>query len=306
LAHFAWTGHDPEFKDNPSPLSRTVPCFALAATRSTEPFDLMNVIFPPPSTGDAQPGPAPAIGLERFEMDRGQAFDGHVHDQHQLAWSSSGVLAVDTADRCWTLPSHLALWIPAGVRHTTAALRASVLEGIYLDPARCPLSWTGPRALSVAPLARHLIEYLAADPPVAAGARAAAEAVLFDVLGSAAVDAIELPLPADGRARDVARLLLADPADQRGLAELARAVGSSPRTLLRLFLAETGLTFSQWRTHARLQAAVAALADGSPVARVAEQVGYATPSAFTAAFRRVTGQTPAGYVAGHEASAGGA
>jgi AraC-like DNA-binding protein len=33
------------------------------------------------------------------------------------------------------------------------------------------------------------------------------------------------------------------------------------------------------------------------VASVAERVGYATPSAFVAAFRRVTGQTPAAYLA---------
>jgi AraC-like DNA-binding protein len=239
--------------------------------------------------------PAGAIGLERFEMARGQAFTGHVHELHQLAWSSAGVLLVDTADRCWVLPSHLALWIPAGVRHATVALRESVLQGIYLHPDQCPLTWGSPRALSVSPLSRHLIEYLACDLPDEPRARA--EAVLFDVLRTAARDAIELPMPIDARARDIAALLLGNPADQRSLAELARAVGSSPRTLLRLFLDETGLTFSQWRVHARLQAAVACLADGSQVSSVAGQVGYATPSAFVAAFRRVTGETPAAYIA---------
>jgi AraC-like DNA-binding protein len=239
--------------------------------------------------------PAGTIGLQRFAMSRGQAFTRHTHDRHQLAWSSTGVLLVDTADRCWVLPPKLALWIPAGVAHVTAALRESVLQGIYLDPERCPLTWECPRALVVPPLARHLIGYLAGDLP--GDARAPAEAVLCHVLADAPQALIELPMPADARARDVARLLRANPADPRGVAELARAVGSSPRTLLRLFLAETGLTFSQWRVHARLQAAVAALADGRPVASVAAQVGYATPSAFVAAFRRVTGQTPAAYFA---------
>ena len=147
----------------------------------------------------------------------------------------------------------------------------------------------------VSPLARHLIGYLGGDLP--GDVRVPAETVLCHVLASAPRALIELPMPADARARDVARLLRDNPADPRSLAELARAVGSSPRTLLRLFLAETGLTFSQWRVHARPQAAVAPLADGSPVARVALQVGYATPSAFVAAFRRVTGLTPAAYFA---------
>jgi AraC-like DNA-binding protein len=34
------------------------------------------------------------------------------------------------------------------------------------------------------------------------------------------------------------------------------------------------------------------LAAGDPVGRVAGRVGYDTPSAFVAAFRRETGQTP--------------
>lgn len=156
-------------------------------------------------------------------------------------------------------------------------------------------TWDRPRVLSVSPLARQLIGYLADGLPDEARARG--ESVLFDVLRPAAKAIIELPMPADDRARDIAVMLLRDPADQRSLAELARAVGSSPRTLLRLFLAETGLTFSQWRVHARLQAGISSLAEGRPVASVAGHVGYATPSAFVAAFRRVTGHTPAAYFA---------
>lgn len=99
----------------------------------------------------------------------------------------------------------------------------------------------------------------------------------------------------DPRARRVAESLRADPGDGRELTELAREAGSSPRTLLRIFIAETGMTFNQWRTPARIQAATGYLAEGLPVGRVSERVGYATPSAFVAAFHRVTGHTPTGY-----------
>ena len=120
--------------------------------------------------------------------------------------------------------------------------------------------------------------------------------MLLDVLRPVGKGAIELPLPTDRRAREVADFLLSDPADDRTLDELARDVRSSPRTLLRIFLTETGLTFNQWRAHARLQAAIIFLAEDQPIGRIAELVGYATPSAFAAAFRRVTGHTPAGYL----------
>jgi AraC-like DNA-binding protein len=44
-----------------------------------------------------------------------------------------------------------------------------------------------------------------------------------------------------------------------------------------------------------MQAALPLLAAGDPVSRVAPRVGYETPSAFVAAFRRETGVTPATY-----------
>jgi AraC-like DNA-binding protein len=53
--------------------------------------------------------------------------------------------------------------------------------------------------------------------------------------------------------------------------------------------------FGRWRTLLRLRAALSMLAAGQPVSRVAGRVGYDTPSAFVAAFRRETGQTPGSY-----------
>jgi AraC-like DNA-binding protein len=236
------------------------------------------------------------IAFHQLRMDRGQNFELHVHTEaHQLAWASSGVLSVHVGDRCWILPPNLALWIPAGIWHTTMAVRDSTFEGVYVDRAARGFTWTEPTALSVSGLARSLLEHLAGNLEPAERARA--EGVLADVLRPVQQASIELPLPKDPRAREVAEMLLADPADRRGLEQFATAVHTSSRTLLRLFLAETGLTFTQWRTHARVQAAMALLVLGSAVSRVATDVGYATPSAFVSVFRRVTGRTPAAYAA---------
>jgi AraC-like DNA-binding protein len=58
---------------------------------------------------------------------------------------------------------------------------------------------------------------------------------------------------------------------------------------------DTGTSFARWRTQLRLQAALPRLVAGVPVATVARAVGYDTPSAFVAAFRRTTGVTPGSY-----------
>ena len=91
--------------------------------------------------------------------------------------------------------------------------------------------------------------------------------------------------------------LHANPADDRSLAAFARSASTSPRTLSRLFITETGLSFDRWRTGIRMWAALPLLADGEPVARVAHLVGYATASAFLAAFRRTVGMPPRSYIA---------
>jgi len=71
--------------------------------------------------------------------------------------------------------------------------------------------------------------------------------------------------------------------------------GASSRTLARLFLAETGLTFRQWQQQARLLESLVRLADGQAVTTVAMEVGYDSTSAFIAMFRRVLGTTPKKY-----------
>ncbi|MGW6509364.1 helix-turn-helix transcriptional regulator, partial [Streptomyces niveus] len=129
-------------------------------------------------------------------------------------------------------------------------------------------------------------------------ARLRAEAVVPDLLHPLPATPIDVPDPSDDRVRAVADALLADPADPRGLDAHARAVGVSRRTLSRLFVHDTGMNFDRWRTHARLRAALPLLAEGHPVSRVAHTVGYATPSAFLAAFRRVVGTSPGRYLHG--------
>lgn len=236
----------------------------------------------------------PAISVLDFALAHGQFFPDHEHSVHQLAWSPAGVLTVRVGARSWVLPPHLGLFIPAGLRHSTGAHRATTMLAPYLDPARFPRDWASPTVVRIAPLARGLIEYLA-DPDLSVERRRPAEQVLSDVLHPVGVATIEVREPTDPRAAEVARALAADPADDRGLEAWGRQVGASVRTLTRAFAAEPGSSFTEYRTQVRLRAALALLADGVPVGTVAHRVGYRSPSAFIAAFRRRTGVAPGSY-----------
>ena len=230
-------------------------------------------------------------------MPAGTRFDWHTHDDHQLAWAASGVLTVLTGEverSTWVLPPTRALWIPAGLPHETASDGRATMRSLYIRPGLSPVSWTDPTPVTASPLLAELIGYLG-EPGLPAGHGAHAEALLADLLTPVPVTTIDVRLPSTATARQVGQALRADPADRRTLREWGREVGASERTLARAFAAEAGVPFGRWRTLLRLQAALSMLAAGEPVSRVAGRVGYDTPSAFVAAFRRETGQTPGSF-----------
>ncbi|MRH89603.1 helix-turn-helix domain-containing protein [Nocardia sp. SYP-A9097] len=223
-------------------------------------------------------------------------FDEHEHPQHQIAWATRGVITVEVGDGRWVLPPTRALWIPGGTRHRTGTYAGAVMSGIYLDPDRTPVSFGGSAMLRVSGLLRELFQHLTAEA-TGPDQRERAESVIFDLLEPVRVVPIGARLPTDSRARVVAEALRADPGDPRTLGEFAAAATTSPRTLARIFLAETGITFGQWRTQIRLAASLPLLAARMPLARIAARVGYATPSAYVAAFHREVGVSPARYFA---------
>ena len=235
-----------------------------------------------------------AISVFHFELVQGQFYPDHDHAVHQVAWSPTGVLTVRSGPRSWVLPPHLGLFIPAGLRHSTGAQRATRMLAPYLDPARCALDWSVPTVVRIGSLARALIEYLA-DRELPDERRGPAEQVLSDVLSPVDVATIDVRGPSDPRAAEVADALAADPADDRSLEEWGRKVGASVRTLTRAFAADPGTSFARYRTQVRLRAALSLLAEGVPVGAVAHRVGYRSPSAFIAAFRRQTGVAPGSY-----------
>jgi len=127
--------------------------------------------------------------------------------------------------------------------------------------------------------------------------------VLIDEIEGAHVEPLLLSLPLDPRARRAADEVLKQPADPATAAALARRCGLSTRTLERLFRADTGMRFGQWRQKARLLESVRVLVGGGSVTDAALESGYSSVSAYIAAFKQTFGCTPGAMVV--EGSRGG-
>ncbi|WP_078843118.1 helix-turn-helix transcriptional regulator [Streptomyces albus] len=222
----------------------------------------------------------------------GTGIDAHRHDEHQLVYAGRGVLAVTTGAGTWTAPATRAIWVPAGTVHSHQAHGELELHLIGLPADTNPLGLGEPTVLSVSPLLRELILACTRDPADGSPEHRRLRAVLCDQLRVSPQQPLHVPAPTAPQLRAVCGILHADPADNRTLAALGRQVGAGERTLSRLFRADLGMTFPQWRTQLRLSRALVLLAEGTPVTAVAHRCGWSSASAFIDVFRRAFGHTP--------------
>jgi AraC-like DNA-binding protein len=237
----------------------------------------------------------PAAPTCTRSLPSGFAIGAHRHDDHQVVYAARGVLSVTTGAGSWVAPATRAIWVPAGTIHAHQAHGALDLHLVGLPAAENPLGLTAPTVLSVGPLLRELILAYTREPHDRSPERARLRTVLLDRLRASPQQPIHLPAPADPRLRALCAILHANPKDNRTLAVLGREVGASDRTLTRLFRADLGMTFPQWRTQLRLHHALVLLADNTPVTTVANSCGWSSVSAFIDVFRRAFGHTPGAY-----------
>ena len=109
--------------------------------------------------------------------------------------------------------------------------------------------------------------------------------------------ALELYIPSghDPRLQRLISLIVNQPDQSLLLEQLANQVGASVRTIERLFKAETGLTFRQWRSRFRLMSSLDKISQGYNTTLVAHELGYSSVSSFLSSFKKLFGCTPKEY-----------
>lgn len=234
-------------------------------------------------------------------------FSLHRHLRAQLVYAVAGVMTVRTSEGTWVVPPQQAVWVPPGVAHEVRSATDLAMRTLYIHPAATGGLPRGCCVVTVPALLRELILTATTLPEAYApdGPEARLMAVIPDQLRRLEPEPLHLPIPADRRLRAVTEALSQHPADGRSLAQWARTAAASERTLARLFKQETGMTFGAWRQRLRLLLAIGRLAEGQAVTAVAYDLGYESPSAFVAMFRRELGAPPARYLrAARKAPAG--
>lgn len=228
---------------------------------------------------------------------------------HYLLYAENGVLTLEADGRRWTLPPARAALIAAGCRVRIGLPRRVQACSALIAPGFVPDPPAGLAVFDMTPLARELLFALrgvgAADP------LDARDTALFRALCaetwrlSETPSPVSVPMPTSARLRRALEIAEARLDGTVRLSQIAGEVAMSERSLARHFSLETGVSWSTAVMRLRMARAIELMAEGDmPVTEVALSVGYASSSAFNAAFRRLTGQTPTGFRSGFRSGRG--
>jgi AraC-like DNA-binding protein/quercetin dioxygenase-like cupin family protein len=235
----------------------------------------------------------------------GTLLPSHRHRRAQLLYGATGTMRVQTGHGSWTVPPHRAVLIPPDTSHTvlmtgTDAGAPVVTRSLYLEAGSVPWFPDRCRVVEVSPLLRELLAAAIDIEPRYArrGRDGTLLALVLHELRRAAPLPFDLPLPAEPELRALCQRFLSRPRLDTPPGQWARELNLSLRTLQRRFTAETGISPATWRRRACALHALPRLAAGHPVAEIAADLGYGTPSAFTGMFHQLLGAPPSAYRTG--------
>lgn len=238
----------------------------------------------------------PVVGMRVDIAEQKSEVPVHQHRQGQLALALRGSVTCEVPNAIWMVPPQCAVWIPGQMPHSVRATANARICYLFVQPGAVQLP-DQCCTLSITPLVRELVLHMADQAPeYVPDSRVGRKAVvLLEELAHMPVEQLYLPTSNEPRMRRIAKMLSDDPADRRTLADWAKLVAMSERSLTRLVLQETGLTFGRWRQQLHLIVAMRQLSSGQTVQRVADQLGYGSVTAFITMFKKAVGKPPARY-----------
>ncbi|CAI8841121.1 MULTISPECIES: helix-turn-helix domain-containing protein [Kosakonia] len=241
---------------------------------------------------------SPAVARRLDFVDYEAEVPIHTHRKGQLIIALYGAVICRAENEIWIVPPHCAVWIPGGVPHSASATWNAHLNYLFIEPGAAALP-NHCCTLAISQLIKELVDRLTRErvdyPPDSHAARLTR--VTLDELATMPQQNFNLPVSAHAKIRAMADTLVSHPEDRSTFKEWAKRLALSERSLARLMLRETGLTFGRWRQQLHLIIALQALASGESVQNVATKLGYESVNAFITMFRKTMGSTPAHYFA---------
>lgn len=243
---------------------------------------------------DADAIAASVVGIA---ADVGQHDSGmHEHKKGQLLYAPQGCMTFVLDNSICILPPTKAVWIPPHTSHRAVMTNVVAYRSLYFDCSKysCPDEIV---MIEVNDLLKALIDKMALWEWEIEETKTQATSNLFwEEFYQAKQFEFSLPLPSDRRLTGFRKAMTKGDFIAPELNQLSQTVGASSKTITRLFKAETGMSYQDWRQQWRLLKAIELLCEERQVSDVAHCLEFSSDSAFIAFFKKQTGQTPLSFM----------
>ena len=223
----------------------------------------------------------------------------HTHSRAQLLYASEGAIRVYTTDNVWIVPPQCALWIPAYVEHSVISLSEVRLSTVLVEKSAAESLGDHCFIVRISKLLRELVlrfnqlDHLNSDEnSLEDEIEKSLQLLIFHEIKQASSFPIVIPWPKDSRLIRMCEELMEHPDNPKDLNIWADQIGTSSRTLIRLFQKETGLNYRAWVQQMHIALALGKLSRGESISRIASTLGYCSSSAFSAMFKKHLGESP--------------
>ncbi len=232
----------------------------------------------------------------------GHMIDFHSHSWSQLVYASEGLFTVETQATCWIVPTNRGIWIPSGQEHSVKMHGQVFLQTLYFPPETATFQDLSCASYEISGLMHELIRHVCRIGIVNGDSDENRNLIEFFGFQLRRLSAVPLlvPMPRDGRARQLARKVIDDPGSAISLHELSQGCGASLRTMQSLFADELGIPLARWRNQVKMIHAVQLLAADRSITDIAFELGFESVSGFIYSFRQHFGDAPGQFRSRHQ------
>ncbi|GAB6260971.1 helix-turn-helix transcriptional regulator [Photobacterium sp. R1] len=221
----------------------------------------------------------------------------HKHPWGQLQLISGGILELNAEGKRFLSPSQYAIWIPPGIEHESYMRRSMNYCSMNIIMPLAKQLPDFPCLLEVTPIIEAIINELRHRQLQVAETDEDERliAVLLDQLKQTRIHEQFLPSSEDKLLQPILRSLEKNPTDNTTLAEWAKKLHTTERTLARHCQDKLGMSFIEWRQRRKFIYSLHLLRKGLSVKEIALTLGYHQASPFISLFKKHAQCTPEQY-----------
>ncbi|MBC3616123.1 helix-turn-helix transcriptional regulator [Vibrio metschnikovii] len=221
----------------------------------------------------------------------------HSHAWGQVQLISGGILEMEAEAMRFLAPPHLAIWVPAGIRHKSYNRRPIEYCSLNIATEMTEGFPQKTSLIKVTPIVSAIIDDFRQRSVSVATSREDQRLVqvLLDQLATQETQHHFLPSSHHKYLSPILKAIEENPTDETTLSQWAQRIHTTERTLARYCQAELGMSFTEWRLRVRYLHSMELLRHGQSVKEVALTLGYNQASPFISMFKKYSGQTPEQY-----------